>query len=128
MRNDDTKDLILLADDSITTLTMVSARLQRTGYEVVTATRGDDALALALARRPQLVVLDLDMPGMGGIEVARQLRADESFAEIPIILLTSHAAEEYVQAGLAAGANDYIVKPFSPQALATRVDDLLGRR
>ena len=124
----DDGQLILLADDSNTTLSLVSARLQRTGYEIVTATRGDDALALILERRPILVVLDLEMPGMGGLEVARALRADASFGTMPIILLTSHGEEEHVEAGREAGVDAYIVKPFSPQELAARVDELLGRR
>ena len=124
----DNVQLILLADDSITTLSLVSARLQRTGYEVITVTRGDDALALTLARRPVLLVLDLEMPGLGGIEVTQLVRADPSFSAMPIILLTSHDAPEQVEAGREAGANAYIVKPFSPQDLAARVDDLLGRR
>ncbi len=127
MSSYDTKELILLADDSITTLTMVSARLQRTGYDVVTATRGDEALALTLERRPQLVVLDLDMPGLGGLEVCQKLRSDPSFAAMPIVLLTSHGSNEYVDAGLQAGATAYMVKPFSPQELAARVGELLGR-
>lgn len=127
MSAEETNDLILLADDSMTTLTMVSARLQRMGYDVVTATRGDDALSLTLERRPRLVVLDLDMPGLSGIQVAQQLREDPSFTEMPIILLTSHAEEEYVQAGMDAGANAYVLKPFSPQDLASKVDELLGR-
>ena len=112
----------------MTTLSLVSARLQRNGYEVVTVTRGDDALALTLERRPVLIVLDLEMPGLGGIEVTRALRADPSFAAMPIILLTSHDEPEQVEAGREAGANAYIVKPFSPQDLAARVDELLGRR
>jgi two-component system alkaline phosphatase synthesis response regulator PhoP len=123
-----TNNLILIADDSISTLTLVSARLQRTGYDVVTATRGDDALTLAHKHRPLLVVLDLDMPGMDGITVAERLRADPSFAEVPIIMLTSNSAEEQIDAGMKAGADAYVVKPFSPQDLATRVDELLGRR
>lgn len=127
MSDSPTDQLILLADDDITTLTMVSARLQRVGYDVVTASRGDDALALTLGRRPLLIVLDLDMPGMNGIEVTRTLRADPSFGSTPIILLTSHSDDEHTEAGLAAGANAYIVKPFSPQDLAKRVDQLLGR-
>ena len=124
----DDGQLILLADDSITTLTMVSARLQRSGYDVVTATRGDEALALARERPPLLVVLDVDMPGMDGIEVTRLLREDPSFAETPIILLTSHTEPEYIKAALDAGASAYVAKPFSPQELAIRVDELLGRR
>jgi two-component system phosphate regulon response regulator PhoB len=123
-----TDQLIILADDAITTLSMVSARLQRTGYETVTTTRGDEALELILARRPILVVLDIEMPGIGGIEVTRRLRGDPSFAEMPIILLTAHSDDAHVQAGLDAGADSYMVKPFSPQELATLVDELLGRR
>jgi DNA-binding response OmpR family regulator len=119
-------DLILLADDSITTLTMVSARLQRTGYDVVTATRGDEALKLTLERHPRLVVLDLDMPGLSGIEVSKRLRSDPAFAEMPIIMLTSHAEQGVIDEALAAGADAYMIKPFSPQELAARVDALLG--
>ncbi|MGZ8701008.1 MAG: response regulator [Gaiellaceae bacterium] len=128
MSNEATKDLVLLADDSMATLTIVSARLQRTGYDVVTTTRGDEALTLAFERRPQLVVLDLEMPGMTGIEVTQRLRDDPSFAETPIILLTSHDGPDHVQAGLDAGANAYVLKPFSPQELGSRIDELLGRR
>jgi len=65
---------------------------------------------------------------MTGIEVTERLRADLSFSKMPIVLLTSHAGPEHVQAGLDAGANAYVVKPFSPQELAARVDELLGRR
>lgn len=122
------RELILLADDSATTLTVASAGLAEAGYDVVTATRGDEALAVALERRPQLVVLDLEMPGLDGIEVLRSLRANPSFARTPIMLLTSHMAQEYVQAGLEAGADAYIVKPFSPHDLAGRIGDLLERR
>jgi DNA-binding response OmpR family regulator len=122
------EQLILLADDSITTLTMVSARLQRAGYDVITATRGDEALTLARDRNPLLVVLDVSMPGMDGIEVTRALRAEPSFAETPIILLTSHTEPDYIQAALDAGASAYVAKPFSPQELAIRIDELLGRR
>jgi CheY-like chemotaxis protein len=118
-------DLILIADDAIATLTLVSARLLRTGYEVMTATRGDEALALAREFHPQLVVVDLEMPGLGGIEVTKQLRADSSFADVPIIILTSHDDDAHTKAGLDAGADAYIVKPFSPQELAGRVDELL---
>ena len=123
----DNEQLILLADDSMTTLTMVSARLQRTGYEIVTVTRGDDALALILDRRPVLAVLDLDMPGLDGLDVTRRLREDPSVDGMPIILLTSHTESDKIQEALEAGANAYIEKPFSPQDLALRVDQLLGR-
>jgi CheY-like chemotaxis protein len=123
-----TKVLILLADDSITTLTTVSARLQKLGYDVVTATRGDEALTVALERHPHLVVLDIDMPGMAGIEVSQRLRDDPSFADVPIVLLTSHPLSEYLQQGLDAGADAYIVKPVSQQKLTILVEDLLSGR
>jgi CheY-like chemotaxis protein len=125
---DDTKELILLADDSPITLTVVSARLQETGYEVVTATRGDDALALAHERHPDLVVLDIGMPGMDGIEVSQRLRGDHSFADVPIVLLTSHALSEYLQEGLDAGADAYLVKPVGPQKLVSLFEELLKGR
>ena len=129
MSADGQTELLLLADDSISTLTVVSAWLQQSGYDVITATRGDDALTMARERRPQLVMLDIGMPGMDGIEVTQRLRDDRSFAEVPIVLLTSYGLSEYLQVGLEAGADAYIVKPVGPQKLRSLVDELLrGRR
>jgi DNA-binding response OmpR family regulator len=126
---DGQRELLLLADDSISTLTVVSAWLQQSGYDVITATRGDDALTLARERLPQFVMLDIAMPGMDGIEVTQRLRDDRSFAEVPIVLLTSYGLSEYLQVGLEAGADAYIVKPVGPQKLRSLVDELLrGRR
>lgn len=122
------RELILLADDSTTTLAIASAGLKQAGYDVVTATRGDEALALAHERRPELLVLDLEMPGLDGLGVLRSLRADPLFARTPVMLLTSHMAQKDVQAGVEAGADAYIVKPFSPHELASRVGDLLRGR
>jgi DNA-binding response OmpR family regulator len=119
---------ILLADDSMTIVSMVAARLERSGYDVITATRGDEALRLALVHQPQLAVLDIEMPGLDGLEVARQLRAASALQGIRIILLTAHSGEETIAAGFEAGADDYMVKPFSPQELQTRIEQLLGRR
>jgi DNA-binding response OmpR family regulator len=110
----------------MTVLAMVSARLERAGYDVVTATRGDEALRLAQELHPRLVVLDVEMPGLDGVEVARQLRADESLAGMLIILLTAHTEADEVAGGLAAGADDYLTKPFSPQELQARIEQLLG--
>jgi two-component system phosphate regulon response regulator PhoB len=118
---------ILLADDSMTILSMVGSSLQRSGYTVLTAARGDDALQLAFVHRPHLAVLDIEMPGLDGLELARRLRAASDLSGIKIILLTAHSGEETIAAGFAAGADDYMVKPFSPQELQTRVEQLLGR-
>jgi DNA-binding response OmpR family regulator len=121
-------DAVLVADDSMTILAMVSARLGRAGYDVTTATRGDEALRLAEELRPRLVVLDVEMPGMDGVEVARRLRTNAELAGVRIILLTSHTDPNQIAAGIAAGADAYITKPFSPQELEVRIDELLGRR
>jgi CheY-like chemotaxis protein len=120
--------LVLVADDSRTILAMVSSRLERAGYEVVGVSNGDDALAVAEARLPALVILDVEMPAMNGLEVTRRLRVNEATREIPIVLLTGHAEADEVEAGHAAGATAYITKPFSPQELEARIEDILGRR
>jgi two-component system alkaline phosphatase synthesis response regulator PhoP len=120
-------EAILVADDSVTILAMVSARLGRGGHEVITAARGDDALALARERHPRLVVLDVEMPGLDGIEVTEQIRADPALVGTLVILLTGNANPEHVNAGMVAGADAYVTKPFSPQALELEIDRLLGR-
>jgi DNA-binding response OmpR family regulator len=117
---------ILVADDSMTILAMVSSRLVRAGYDVVTATRGDDALRLVEENRPRLVLLDVEMPGLDGVEVARRIRADESLAGTSIVLLTSLSEESHVATGMEAGADAYLTKPFSPQDLQTQVEKLIG--
>jgi CheY-like chemotaxis protein len=120
--------LVLVADDSRTILAMVSSRLERAGYEVVGVSNGDDALAVAEQRLPALVILDVEMPAMDGLEVTRRLRANDATREIPIVLLTAHTEANEVEAGHAAGATAYITKPFSPQELEARIEDILGRR
>ena len=119
---------ILVADDSMTILAMVSSRLERAGFDVVTATRGDEALELAQRMRPRAALLDIEMPGLDGMEVARRMRADPQLAKTLIVLLTARDRPEDVEAGIAAGADAYLTKPFSPQELETTIDRLLGRR
>jgi DNA-binding response OmpR family regulator len=119
-------DTIVVADYSMTILAMTSSRLERAGYDVVTATRGDDALRLVQENRPRLVLLDVEMPGLDGVEVTRQIRADETLAGTFIVLLTSLSEESDVATGLAAGANAYLTKPFSPQELQAQVETLIG--
>ena len=117
---------ILVADDSMTILAMVTSRLERAGYDVLTATRGDEALRLVQENKPRLVLLDVEMPGLDGVEVARRIRADEEISGTFIVLLTSLSEESDVATGMAAGANAYLTKPFSPQDLQTQVELLLG--
>jgi DNA-binding response OmpR family regulator len=120
--------LVLAADDDPDILELVSFRLERSGYTVIQAHDGEEALRLALERKPDLAVLDVMMPKLDGFELTRRLRAEEATSRMPIILLTARAQDTDVQQGFDAGADDYIRKPFSPQELRTRVQAILGRR
>lgn len=120
--------LVLVADDDPDILHLVAFRLERAGYDVITAADGEQALALARERQPALAILDVMMPKLTGYDVTTQLRADESTSRIPVILLTARVQESDVARGFEAGADDYIKKPFSPQELRARVQAILGRR
>ena len=118
--------VLLVADDDEDILALVQLRLSRSGFEVIVARDGEEALRLAQERLPDLAVLDWMMPKASGLEVLRAIRANSATAEIPVVLLTARASEADVQEGLEAGADDYIAKPFSPQELAARVQTILG--
>jgi DNA-binding response OmpR family regulator len=120
--------LVLAADDDDDILALVAFRLERSGYTVIQAHDGQEALDLALSEKPDLAVLDVMMPKLDGFELTRRLRAEEATSRMPIILLTARAQDTDVDQGFAAGADDYIRKPFSPQELRTRVQAILGRR
>jgi DNA-binding response OmpR family regulator len=120
--------LILAADDDEDLLQLVSFRLGRSGFTVLEAHDGEQALQLALSERPDLGVFDVMMPKMDGFELTRRLRAEEATARMPIILLTARSQDSDVSEGFDAGADDYLRKPFSPQELARRVQAMLGRR
>jgi DNA-binding response OmpR family regulator len=121
------KPLVLIADDDEDIRALVAFRLERAGYDVVTAGDGEQALRLALEHAPQLAVLDVMMPKLTGLEVTRRLRAEEATSAIPVILLTARVQEADIAAGFDAGAADYIKKPFSPQELRARVQTILAR-
>ena len=114
-----TKPLVLIADDDADILSLVRLRLERSGYEVISAQNGTDALALASSRDPDIAIFDVSMPGLSGFDVTRRLR--ETSINMPVILLTARALEADVEAGAAAGADAYLTKPFSPQDLEARV-------
>jgi DNA-binding response OmpR family regulator len=122
------RPLVLVADDDPDILALVRFRLERDGYEVLSAPDGETALDLALARPPDLALLDVMMPRLDGYEVTRRLRAHGPTTTIPIILLTARVQEPDVERGFEAGADDYVTKPFSPQALGERVQAALGAR
>jgi len=115
---------VLIVDDDAKTVELVKLYLNRDGYKVLTAYDGNEALRLARESHPDLIVLDLMLPGMNGLEVCRTLR-DES--DVPIIMLTARTTEDDRLEGLDLGADDYITKPFSPRELAARVRAVLRR-
>jgi len=125
--SDDGRPLVVVADDEEDILVLVSFRLGRAGCEVVTAVDGRQALDLILDRRPDLAVLDVRMPKMTGIEVLREVRADATVGETPVILLSAGVQEDSISQGLEAGANEYMKKPFSPDELAARVEALVNQ-
>jgi DNA-binding response OmpR family regulator len=124
----DVRPLVLVADDDPDILALVRFRLERDGYEVLSAPDGETALDLALARTPDLAVLDVMMPRLDGYEVTRRLREHGPTTGIPIILLTARVQEPDRERGFEAGADDYVTKPFSPQALGERIQAALGVR
>jgi len=115
---------VLVIDDDVNTVELVKMYLNRDGYKVITASDGHEALRLAKEAHPDLIVLDLMLPGIDGLEICRTLRAE---SEVPIIMLTAKTTEEDRITGLQLGADDYVTKPFSPRELAARVRAVLRR-
>lgn len=117
---------ILVADDDDDIRALVAFTLRRRGYSVLEASAGDTALELARVERPDLVVLDVGMPGLNGIEVATAMKRDAVCAAIPIIILSAKGQPVEIEQGLSVGADTYLVKPFAPKDLAATVVELLG--
>ncbi|BCY07407.1 response regulator transcription factor [Actinoplanes sp. L3-i22] len=118
---------VLVVDDDPTVLEIVETVLRSGGLDVDTRRNGRDALVAAHEHVPDIAVLDVTMPDMTGLEVCRALRDDAETADIPIILLTGRGQWLDVASGFDAGADDYLVKPFTAQDLLTRVEALTGR-
>jgi len=115
---------VLVVDDDVKTVELVKLYLNRDGYRVLAAYDGAAALHLARESRPDLIVLDLMLPGVDGLEVCRSLRSE---SDVPIIMLTARTTDEDKLTGLGLGADDYVSKPFSPRELAARVRAVLRR-
>jgi len=118
---------ILVADDEPDVLALVALHLQRAGFDVLKAVDGEQALRQARAEEPALVVLDLMMPGLSGLEVAKLLKQSPQTAGIPVLMLTAKADEVDRIVGLEVGADDYVTKPFSPREIVLRVQSILRR-
>lgn len=118
---------ILVVDDEPDILALVEYNLQKEGFKVTCVTSGEAALVAARSRQPDLIVLDLMLPGVDGLEVCRRLKADAAGKHIPIVMLTAKGGEADVVTGLELGAADYVTKPFSPRVLVARVKAVLRR-
>ena len=118
---------ILVVDDETDIVALVAYHLAKAGYRVSTAVTGGDALALARQERPALLVLDLMLPDLSGLEVLEQLREDETTRGVAVLMLTARKEEQDRIRGLSLGADDYLTKPFSPQELVLRVGAILRR-
>lgn len=121
------QDLILIVDDEPDLIELVTYNLSQAGYETAAAENGSTGIKLATELQPKLIILDLMLPEISGLEVCRRLRSEPSTRHIPIIMLTAKGAEADRVVGLELGADDYVTKPFSPRELAARVRAVLRR-
>ncbi len=121
------KRTVLVVDDEKDLVDLISYNLTRNGYAVLSAHDGNDALDIATRETPDLVVLDLMLPGMDGMEVARRMKADPRTSGIPIVMLTAKGEETDVVVGLTLGADDYVTKPFSMKILLARLTSIFRR-
>ena len=112
---------ILIVDDEVIVRNLLKRFLEADGYTTLTATTGQEALALVARERPDLVLLDVEMPGLSGFEVCRLLKANEDTALIPITMLTACQSNDDRRHGIEAGADDYLTKPFDPATLRARI-------
>jgi two-component system phosphate regulon response regulator PhoB len=118
---------ILVVDDELPIIELIQYNLKKEGFTVLTAENGAQALELARSEKPDLIILDLMLPDMGGFDICRILRNDSSTARIPIIMATAKTSDSDIVSGLELGADDYITKPFSPKVLVARVKSVLRR-
>jgi DNA-binding response OmpR family regulator len=118
--------VVVVADDDADILNLVALTLERAGHQVHRARDGEEALELIRERSPDVAVLDVAMPRLDGLELTRLLRDDPGTRGVRVVLLTARVQDGGAEAGLAAGANDYVRKPFSPRELQARVAALVG--
>lgn len=121
------KERILVVDDEEDLLKLVEYNLRNNGYQVECASSGEAALDRVRSAPPDLVVLDLMLPGIDGLDVCRIIKSDERTSQVPVIMLTARGEEADVVAGLELGAEDYVTKPFSPRVLLARIKAVLRR-
>jgi DNA-binding response OmpR family regulator len=118
---------ILIAEDERDIRDLITFTLRFAGYEVIAASNGEEATALAKQEIPDLILLDVRMPRMTGYEACTVIKADERLKDIPVIFLSAKGQEAEIQAGLQAGATEYLLKPFAPDQLTTRIKAVLAK-
>ncbi len=121
-------ETVLVIEDEEDILELIRYNLDREGYRVVCAESGEKGLEIARRQRPDLLLLDLMLPGLDGLEVCKRLKTDSAAASLPIVMVTARGEEADVVTGLELGAEDYVTKPFSPRVLVARVRAVLRRR
>jgi len=118
---------ILIAEDEHDILDLITYTLNFAGYEVVAASDGEEAVQLALQEMPDLILLDVRMPRKTGYEACKAIKADEGTKDIPVMFISAKGQEAEIQAGIQAGAVEYLLKPFSPDQLTARVQAVLAK-
>jgi CheY-like chemotaxis protein len=122
----DKQPVVLVADDEEDIKVVLRMFLEAVGYEVVTAFDGLDALEQIKSTKPDVVLMDIMMPVIDGIEVVRQMKATPGIRDIPVVMLTAAAQSDMVERAIQAGAADYIVKPFEPETVQRAIEKVLG--
>jgi len=125
--SEEQRQTILIIEDEIDIQEMISFNLRQEGYRVFCSSSGEDGLEKAKSKTPHLIVLDLMLPGLNGLEICRRIRKDSDLDEVKIIMLTAKSEESDVVLGLELGADDYVTKPFSNKILLARIHSLLRR-
>ena len=120
-------ETVLIVEDEQDILNLISFNLRKVGYKTRKASSGEEGLTDMIEERPDLVILDLMLPGIDGFEVCRKMKGNEQLSNIPIIMLTAKTEDADIVSGLESGADDYITKPFSPGVVVARVRTVLRR-
>ena len=116
---------VVIADDDPDIRAMITQKLSQAGHEVTATEDGAAALAAVKRSRPDVVVLDMQMPGLSGLDVVRMIRADPTTATVPVIMVTSHSEPQFIGESFNSGADDFLAKPFRPRELAARIAQLM---
>ncbi len=119
---------ILIAEDERDIRDLITFTLRFAGYEVVAASNGEEAVTLAQQEKPDLILMDVRMPRMTGYEACAAIKSDPALADIPVMFLSAKGQESEIQAGLSAGAAEYLLKPFAPDQLTARIQTVLAQQ